>query len=258
MVSQTLIYFMNKCGYILCQMWNFNFVCSYLCRTTFMKTSWMALLNLVRSQSWLLLSHVKDPPRNMYSIRWWRRYGTLISQKGHSSEVFVFDIYIYMYYCPFVWDAKCMFALYLGVGYLECNFSGRLHLCLWWCQRHGKGCPQNSSYHLARAGTFIQIKSTSLNQQMAASTHLDKIIIPNVYHHPLQYFLWLETKNRCARSALPMVPILHLQKCDCDVSHLLTTGTKSHWVCLAETREHTFNFYPMLFPTVILCLRNGI
>ena len=39
MVSQTLIDLMNCCGYISCQMKNFNSVCPYLCRITFMKMS---------------------------------------------------------------------------------------------------------------------------------------------------------------------------------------------------------------------------
>lgn len=42
-------------------------------RTSFMRMSWMDSMNLVWFPSWLLLSHVRDQPRNMSSSRWQRR-----------------------------------------------------------------------------------------------------------------------------------------------------------------------------------------
>ena len=42
--------------------------------------------------------------------------------------------------------------MYAGFRDLEPDFSGRVYLCLWGCQRHGQGCPPNSPHHCARAG----------------------------------------------------------------------------------------------------------
>ena len=72
----------------------FSFPCKsimfYLCRITFMMMSWTTFLKLAPFLSWLLPFHVRDPPKNMCNIRWWRKYETNLPQPWIKKCAFIY------------------------------------------------------------------------------------------------------------------------------------------------------------------------
>lgn len=125
-----------------------------------MKRNCITLLKLEWSLNSSLHSHVMDLPRNMFNIKWHKRYISILLYWKHlvaspfNIDLFEYQsFYNYLHLNFYFWNT--------GFRVVEYDIWRRICVCMRWCQGHGAWCPSNSPHHRARTGLISKAENVA-------------------------------------------------------------------------------------------------